>query len=140
MFNGPTVEWVEIRVTPRRSIADSGRIFDDAATNPKHYYYPSLAVNKNGDIVIGFSGSSSNTLIGAYFWGKLNNGSTSSLLVSYFPGRTSTNSVTWILAGDYSATTVDPVDGLTFWTIQEYAETNATSYTWGTAFAPVNPY
>lgn len=38
--------------------------------------------------------------------------------------------------GDYSATVVDPLDDLTFWTIQEYAETDvggtASDDRWGT--------
>ena len=83
------VEWFKIRTTPSVSIADTGRIFDNGATSPKFYYFPSLAVNTNGDMLIGFSGSSTNSsntndLVAAYYWGKLHNGSSSSTPVRYF--------------------------------------------------------
>ena len=34
-----------------------GRIYDDSQDDPYWFYYPSLNVNVNGDVVIGFSGS-----------------------------------------------------------------------------------
>src|SRR6266852_5617017 len=34
--------------------------------------------------------------------------------------------------GDYSYTRLDPSDGTTFWTVQEYAENLGGSVTWGT--------
>jgi hypothetical protein len=142
MFSMLAIEWFKIQTTPTVTIADTGRLFDNAATDPMNYYYPSLAVNRNGDMVIGFSGSSANDQRAGYYWGKLNNGKSLTVPIRYFPGRVPTNSVGSFPAGDYSSTTLDPGDGLTIWTIQEYAETNSPppGYTWGTAFAPVKPY
>lgn len=92
------------------------------------YYYPSIAVNDNHDVALGFSGSSSTSFISAYYTGRtstdpLNTMQTVALLkageAKYFKTFGSGRN-RW---GDYSATCVDPSDGLTFWTIQEYAGT-----------------
>jgi hypothetical protein len=130
---------------PSVALTARDRIFDNASSNPKFYYYPSLAVNKNGDMVIGFcgsrSGSSSADYVGAYYWGRLNNGTSLSGPLSYFPARASAHSED-INGGDYAYTTLDPTDELRIWTIQTYADTNSVSgaYMWGTAFVPVTPY
>jgi hypothetical protein len=44
--------------------------------------------------------------------------------------------------GDYSATSLDPVDALTFWTVQEYAAPHfgTTNKVWGTWIGAVSPY
>jgi len=140
------VEWFKIQAGPSISITDSGRIFDSAASNPKFYYYPSVAVNDNGDTLLGFSGSSAIDYIGAYYWGELHNGSSLSAPVCYFSGEDAVANSAGIASwGDYSATTLDP-DGLTFWTIQEYAKTRTSggsadpTHTWGTAVTAVRPY
>jgi hypothetical protein len=69
------IAWYKIRLDSPVAISDSGRIYDTAPVNPKFYYLPSVAVNKNGDMLLGFSGSSVNDYIGAYYTGKINNGS-----------------------------------------------------------------
>src|SRR2546422_9191443 len=81
------VEWFKIQTTPSVSIVSSNRIYDNAVTSPKYYFMPSLAVNQNGDVAVGFSGSSSNEYISAYYWGRLNNGSSPSAPIRYFTGK-----------------------------------------------------
>ena len=137
------VEWFKIQFTPTVNIADSGRIFDNSA-NPKFYYIPSLAVNKNGDMVVGFSGSSANSYINAYYTGKSSAGLSPTSPIAYFNGITyfdgGVQDFRW---GDFSHTTVDP-DGLRIWTIQEYAETRFQSAgninAWGTRIVCVTPF
>src|SRR5262249_4059025 len=63
------IAWYKIQTTPSVTIGDTGRIYDNAATNPKFYFMPSVTVNKNGDMVVGFSGSSANDYVGAYYTG-----------------------------------------------------------------------
>jgi len=116
------VEWFNIQTTPTVSIVDTDRIHDSATTNPKFYYMPSLVVNQNGDMVVGFSGSSVNDYIGGYYTGKLNNGSSPSSPIRYFTGLDWVDNPAGIRWGDYSFTSLDP-NGLMIWTIQEYAET-----------------
>jgi hypothetical protein len=115
--------------------------------NPKSYYTPSLAVNTNGDMVIGFSGSSLNSYVSSYYWGRLSNGQSSANPVLYFGGKDwlDTQSPETIFRwGDYSHTTLDP-DGLTIWTIQEYAETRYFSpggfyNAFGTRIGAITPF
>ena len=122
------------------AVLAQGRISDPT----RWYYYPSIGVNQENVAAIGFSGSSPTEYAGAYYtviqppFGA----DPVSLLKAgeapyYKTGQTMGNSGggtdnRW---GDYSATVVDPADNVTFWTLQEYAQTPdpATgSSRWGT--------
>lgn len=111
-----------------------GRISDSS----RWYYYPSIAVNSNGDAVVGFSGSSSTEYAGAYYTGRQAGDASGTMQsvallkageASYYKTYGGTEN-RW---GDYSATCVDPSDDTTFWTVQEYAATPSGGYDqWGT--------
>src|SRR5258708_6066420 len=102
------IQWLKLQLnstgTPLTHLAH-GRIYDTAAGFPYYYYMPSLMVNTNGDMVIGFSGSKTNEYIGAFYVGRLADGTTSgspTLVQSrraYFIGFPQ-----W---GDYSYTCLD---------------------------------
>jgi hypothetical protein len=129
------VEWFQIQTTPTFQITSTSRIFDNAATNPRFYYLPSLAVNTNGDMVLGFSGSSVNDYIGAFYTRRSGTGAWMPAPIPYLAGQQYTSIGIW---GDYSHTSVDP-DGLRIWTIQEYAVAGAGEY-WGTQAAAIKPF
>ena len=106
-----------------------------------HYYYPSITANANGDAFMGFTRSDSAIYAQAVYTGRLATdplNATGEIRVlklgeaSYVKDY-GTGSVRW---GDYSATVVDPVDDLSFWTIQEYAMqdvgSSANQDRWGT--------
>jgi hypothetical protein len=119
------VRWYELSPSPLTRVQE-GTISDPN----RFYYYPSIAVNSAGDIGIGFSGSSSSPpeYPGAYYTARRaadppGTMQPVSLLKSgqaayYKVIRNSSNR--W---GDFSATVVDPVDDMTFWTVQEIAYT-----------------
>jgi len=98
--------------------------------------------------VLGFSGSSSSEYVSTYYWGRLNNGTPSTNPIRYFTGKDWLDglqgnppaSFRW---GDYSHATLDP-DGLTIWTIQEYAETRydfpGSWNAFGTRIAAITPF
>src|SRR5207245_6716803 len=99
-----------------------GRVADPV----RWYYYPSIAVNDSGSVALGFSGSDDGTFAGAFYTGRrpvdppgtmapvgLLKGGLDSYYVTFSGSRNR-----W---GDYSATGVDPSDGRTFWTVQEFA-------------------
>ena len=114
-------------------------------------YYPSVAANANGDVVVGYSrsgfigsGNAANRWIGSYASvGKFNG--TNALTFSSTPielfagerdytsfeGTGSANPNRW---GDYSATTLDPADPGVFWTTQEYAAKTADGSGSGSGF------
>ena len=105
-------------------------------------YQPSIAVNDNGDVVIGYNESGANKTISAFAAvGHLQASVlsfTDTLLLftsavnNYTDGFADTYPDRW---GDYSATMVDPTNPNLFWTIQEVALGNAT---WGTQISAIN--
>jgi hypothetical protein len=114
--------WYRIDPVAGRRI-NEGRISDPI----RWYYFPSITVNQDNVAAIGFSGSSSREYAGGYY-------------TIVRPPYTAAEPVTLLKSGedtyfkdfglgtnrwgDLSATVVDPSDGVTFWTIQEYAWTH----------------
>ncbi len=119
------VKWWEL--TPSDgTVIQSGLIEDVGAdglfdnTTGRYYYYPSIAVNKNNEMLVGFSGSGALEYASNYYAYRS---------PSYAAGLTDTpfkykaglgvySGPRW---GDYSATVVDPTDDTTFWTVQQFA-------------------
>lgn len=86
-------------------------------------FYPSIAANDAGIVVIGCNGCSSSSFVSSYaVAGETVNGTLSfgnlTLLKS---GTASYNTGSPSRWGDYSTTTVDPSDSNRFWTVQMYA-------------------
>ena len=91
-----------------------------------YYFYGSIAVDGDGDVAIGFNGSSPSTFAGAYaVVGKFDGATTTfdapALLKAGIAPYTFTAGDGRTRWGDYSATTVDPTNPDHLWTIQEYA-------------------
>ena len=125
------------------AILQHGRIDDPTSTF--YYAYPSIAVNKNNDALIAYTRFSANdypTAAFAYRTAKdpLNAMQPEVLIKAgeapYVSLGARSGMNRW---GDYSATVVDPVNDLTFWTIQEYASTPPSTHTgaFGTWWAQV---
>ena len=131
---GTTVQWFKFRLDPSGTLSyyKHDRIYDSAVTNMLYYYFPSIAVNCASDILLGFSGSGSTNYINAYFAWRPAFGLASPPPVQFYPGGGFFASDRW---GDYSFTTVDPTDSLTFWTVQEHATTSPDA--WGTRIGKV---
>jgi hypothetical protein len=90
------------------------------------FYYGSIAVNEFGDVVIGFSGSGKSQFASVYgVEGRTIGGVTTfgdpvllkAGVSDYLQPLDPSGRNRW---GDYSATTLDPDDPFTFWTIQEW--------------------
>lgn len=88
-------------------------------------FYPSIAANSSGTVVIAYNGCSSTNFVSSFaLVGSTVNGVTSFgppiLLkagVASYQNTDATGTSRW---GDYSATCVDPVDPNRFWTIQAF--------------------
>jgi len=115
------LRWYKIAAA-NNTVIQSGTISNSAV----HYFFPSIAANTSGVVVIGFNGCGTNTFISSYaVAGETVNGTTTfgpplllkSGTASYSDPDTSGIS-RW---GDYSATTPDPNDPNHFWTIQNVA-------------------
>lgn len=87
------------------------------------YYYPSVAINAAGQVVIGFSSSglaqyaSSMAVVG-----QLDASGASVAFGTSITLKSGLSSYRYTRWGDYSSTFIDPMDPTKFWTIQEYAE------------------
>ncbi len=124
------------------AVQQRGRVED--VSNTTFYAYPSLAVNRNGDMLLGFNRFRGTEFASAVFAMRrasdpLNQLQADVLIkrgeASYQRGTARNR---W---GDYSYTQVDPVDGVSFWTIQEYASSlpNGQGNRWGTWWARIQP-
>lgn len=112
-------------------------------TEGKYYYaYPSIAVNKNNDLFIGYNRFSRDAYAGAYYAirkatdpaGALSYDHPLKLGEDYFLVSSLLN-----LWGKYSTSLMDPVDETSFWSLQQYAATRtaAGGSRWGTFWGKI---
>ncbi|MFL6257243.1 MAG: hypothetical protein ACJ74T_19720 [Pyrinomonadaceae bacterium] len=134
------------------NVVDGGRVEDPTATllnGGKHYAYPSLAVNKNNDVMMGFSEFESDDYADAGYTFRLGTDTAGTMRdpVIYKEGEDyyeKTFGGTRNRWGDYSHTLVDPINDRDMWTVQEYAQartgatgTGSNDSRWGTWWAKV---
>jgi uncharacterized repeat protein (TIGR01451 family) len=140
------IQWWQI--TTAGGVTQRGRIDDATAAN--FYAYPSIAVNRANDVLIGYSHFSTSTYASAgySFRSVLDTSSTLQAETVLKAGEDiyvkdfGSGTVRW---GDYSNTVVDPSNDLDMWTIQEYAatdvevgtNTNPSADRWGTWWGKV---
>ncbi len=123
------IAWYEFDVATM-TLRQSGLLLDPA----RQYYYPSLMVNDEGDVVMAFSGSSPSEYIGAWITGRRATDPPGEMAPprQLQPGAAPYTRLDpsglnrW---GDYSYTTLDPSDQCSFYTVQEYVHANNV---WGT--------
>jgi len=129
-------QWINFQVaTTNLTYNSSERIFDPSSSNPFWYHFPSLGVNCNGDMAMGYSGSSNTNFIGAYYSWLFSGNSSSTMPYLIQAGTVNfSDGIQW---GDYSSTSIDPADDWSIWTIQEYATPTA-NYSWATWVIEVN--
>lgn len=112
--------WYQVSVTPV-ALVQSGTIADPLW----HYYYATIAVDRNGDVGIGFSGSHASAYCSAFATGR-RAGDPAGITAP--PVLVKAGEASWNRLdssgrnrfGDYSHTDVDPIDDVGFWTNQEY--------------------
>jgi hypothetical protein len=136
--NRNAARWYEIQnISTTPSVVQSGTLFDNNATNDanqRNYWIPTIAVSGQGHAVLGSSIAGTNEAINAFVTGRQSGDTLGTLREgpggTAFPGYTTSATAynppsdpgggagrRW---GDYSATTVDPLDDMTMWTFQEY--------------------
>lgn len=105
-----------------------------------HLFFPSVAVNDRGDVLLGFTGSNDSQFPACYVSGRSVGDPPGQMspIVEFRAGVASQNLIDQFgrnRYGDYSMTSVDPNDDLTFWTIQQY---NSSQDIWATWVAEVS--
>ncbi len=134
-------QWLKISTDTNGNFLSltNGRTYDAVSTNPYWYYFPSLMVNRVGDMVMAFSGSHSNSFIGAFWTYRRADGTSPPAPLILNAGQGGYTQIgQW---GDYSYTTLDPIDKLTFWTVQQYADDEIArpGNHWGTVIGEIIP-
>lgn len=126
------IRWYEIR-----SPGSSPSVYQQGTFAPDSNYrwMPSIAMDKNGDIAVGYSESSSSVAPSIYYTGRLASDPVGTL-ESEAPILQGAFSQTSGLSrwGDYSSMSVDPADDCTFWYTNEYLPYNG-SFNWSTQIA-----
>jgi len=99
------------------------------------FWMGSIAMDKNGDIALGFSASSSTLDPSILYAGRVPTDPLGKMesphLVLKGTGVQKSSFNRW---GDYSSMQIDPVDDCTFWYTQEYYKTTG-SFNWTTHMA-----
>lgn len=140
-----SIQWFAVEPA-EGTLMQSGRLDDPAAKN--FYAFPSITVNRNGDVLIGYTRFTAADYPSAGFAfragtdraGTLQTGFIAKAGEAPYVGRGADESSNrW---GDFSATVVDPLDGVTFWSIQEYAAIPTEHYpgrwaTWWTSVSVI---
>lgn len=113
-------------------LVQSGTLFDSAASNPRFYWVPSVMSSGQGHMALGFSTAGATQFANAGTVGRLSTNALGTLgtPILYTNSTTAYNPAGGIQGGaqrwgDYSVTSLDPQDNMTFWTIQEWC--NATN-------------
>jgi hypothetical protein len=144
--NRCSVQWWQIPLTEANgqivNATQCAYIDDPTAVN--FYAFPSICVNKNNDVLIGYSRMSANVYAGANFSFRYGTDPANTMRDDRVlkPGenpyvRIGGGENRW---GDYSATVIDPEDDITMWTIQEYASSPVNRFgTWWGRVAAANP-
>ena len=144
-----TAHWWQIDTTTLNllRVTQQGNVGGEDIAAGAHTFYPSVAVDRSGNMGIGFAASAPTIYPGAYYTGRLSTDADGTVQPSvtlaagldfYFRTDDGGNN-RW---GDFSATTIDPSDDATFWVFNEYALMRGTVLTqfpgqdgrWGTRF------
>lgn len=123
------------------SLSSTDRI--DDVTGNNYYAYPSIAVNKNNDVMLGYNRFNRTEYAGACFAFRRATDPAGGYFfdVPIKAGEDPSEKVfgrnRW---GDYSTTVVDPLDDTSFGTLQEFAGTKSDAGTslWGTYWTKVS--
>ena len=139
--NGPTIiRWYQFNVTGGGFPPTAAQQQDWSNGNDGVWrFMPSIAVDNAGNTAIGYSTSSSTMFPGIRYAGRLATDPLNNLAqgeATMFNG-TGSQLDTVNRWGDYSMTTIDPADGMSFWHVNEYYA-NTSSFNWHTRIGKFN--
>lgn len=122
------VRWYEIRTPQTPTLFQAGTVQHPSISA----WCPGIAMDKNGDIALGVSASSTTLDPSVAYLGRVpadaKNKMESAKIVVKGTGVQQNTSNRW---GDYSAMQIDPADDCTFWFTTEYIKTTG-SFRWST--------
>ena len=139
--NGPSIiRWYQFNVTGGNFPTTAVQQQDWSNGNDGVWrFMPSIAVDQSGNTAIGYSTSSGTMFPGIRYAGRLaadppNDLSQGEAIMFNGTGSQLDTLNRW---GDYSMTTIDPADGMTFWHVNEYYATTS-QFNWHTRIGKFN--
>jgi hypothetical protein len=129
------MEWRGAAGSGAPTLFQSGT-YDPTPTTSEYRWMPSIAMDKAGNVALGYSKSSPSVIPGIYMSGRLSTDTAGTMgaettVQAGIGVQTSGAGSRW---GDYSSMTLDPVDQCTFWYTNEYLKTNG-AFNWSTRIA-----
>ena len=129
------IRWFEFRNAGNSTATPT--VFQSGTYDPDTSYrwLPSIAMDKDHNIALGYSKSSTSIKPGIYMTGRLGTDAVNTMgaetTVFAGPGVQLAGGNRW---GDYSAMTLDPIDQCTFWYTNEFLPNNG-EFNWSTRIA-----
>jgi len=123
------IRWYELRGAGTPTLFQSGTVSPDTSL---FRFLPSISQDTDGNAAVGYSVSNSTTHPGINSsWWNTATPATSTELSLFAGAGDQENNTKW---GSYTSMTVDPIDGCTFWYVNQYYATNqtGTSINWNT--------
>jgi len=130
-----TAYWLKINTSnlAALTIADQGRVGGEDIASGTYTFFPSVAIDANGNMAIGFAASAPTIYPGAYYTGRLAGDAAGTVGASkvlaagtdYYLRTFGSGRNRW---GDYTAVSVDPANDHFFWVFNEYAMTRGTLF------------
>ncbi|HEX5708177.1 MAG TPA: lamin tail domain-containing protein, partial [Pyrinomonadaceae bacterium] len=133
----------------------AGSAIPCAGQQGQFFFFAGISVNKDNDVLVGFTQSSPRTFPSAAYALRRASDPANTMrdVVVFTPGKSNYNIGAGAGAnrqnrwGDYSASMVDPVNDTDFWTVQEYSETRtalaglggAIAAPWATWWSVIKP-
>lgn len=141
------IRWYQLgNLSGAPTVLQAGTVFDGSSSRPDFYSMPSVNVNGQGHALIGFTAAGRDTAPSAAYVTRFATDPTNTTSAvniyqagvgNYNPPNDTGGSAgrRW---GDYSFTSIDPCDDMTFWTIQQYNQ-SLNSYAVRAAKIPAPP-
>lgn len=136
------IRWYEVRIVGNTFVLNQQGTFDPGDGNFR--WLPSLAVDGNGNMAVGYSVSGPQTFPGIRYTGRLRTDPLNQLpqgestLIAGTGSQGLPPLVDITRWGDYSAMTVDPNDDSTFWYTNEYYTSSGFGVAWQTRIGAFN--
>jgi hypothetical protein len=123
---GGAIRWYEFTVDRARQVAlaQQGTYAPDA----RFRWLPSPAIDRRGNIGIGYSYGSADTFAGQRFAARLHDDPAGQLTLKetvLVDGEAAQNAIRW---EDYTQTAIDPSDDCTIWYVGDYLKKGSTAY------------
>ena len=112
------IRWVELRRTTGDWVLHQEGTY--APDDGLHRFMPSVSIDKDGNIGLGYNTTSNSEFVGIKFTGRYAEDPPGQMTIEEFDAVDGTGSIPGDRFGDYAHMSIDPQDERTFWYTSEY--------------------